>query len=206
MPGRPLRAHVPGGQALLGLALLAASACGPEVPEVTVVQPAPPGPGVVYTPVEVTLTPANVAAVVIAANQAEIDRANVARVRAASPEVRAFAERVLRESQAASRTIQQALMAYDIQPQPEAMASQIQSNAATTIAQMNQAQGFQVDRIYLDSEIASHRWQIGVLDAVIPSLQRSGAQQELTSLRNALAGRLAEAERISANLRNNRTY
>src|SRR5690606_22246853 len=87
--------------AVLGFAMLAWSGCESAVPEVTVVQPAPPGTTTAVV-TESKLSAANMAALVLAANNATIERAQYARTHAASPEVRAFADRIFSESQAAN--------------------------------------------------------------------------------------------------------
>ncbi|HWV58555.1 MAG TPA: DUF4142 domain-containing protein [Longimicrobiales bacterium] len=174
-------------------AVAALTACEPGAPDVAVIQPAPPG-AVVTT--SALLTPANVAAVVVEANQAMIERAMVARSDAADARVRAFADRVLRDSKEAERRIEQGLFLMGITPQPEAIAYQIESNAAQTVTALRRADGLEVDRLYLESEIANHRWLIGTIDAVMPTLTSSEARQELSAMRSMLSARLAEAERL----------
>lgn len=182
--------------AALATGVLALTGCGPGVPEVTVVQPAPPG-GPAYTVTETRrLSAENVAALVLAANQATIQRAQVARARASNPQVRAFADRVLSESQTAEALIQTVLAQYDITPKPEATAQLVNSHASRTVSLMQSATGLEVDRIYLEAESANTRWLIGTLNSVIPSIADSGVERELEAVRNALTNRLMEAERL----------
>jgi predicted outer membrane protein len=180
-----------GGAAALVAATFAVSGCAPEATEMVVVQPAAPG----VAPVPVRLTEANMAALVIAANDATTQRAQVAQARAADPEVRAFAGRVLSESQTAGQIIRQQLQRHRITPQPEQTAFQIGSNASQTVAEMQRAQGLNVDRIYLQSEIDNRRWLIQTLDSAIPAVP-ARAQQELRTLRADLNAKLQEAERL----------
>lgn len=176
---------------------LAWSGCEPTPTEVTVVQPAPPG-AVVSTAVPVTLDLSNVAGRVVAANNAAIQRSEVAQVRAADPRVRAFARRVLSESQTASSVIQRQLMAYGITPQPEATAFQVEQTAAQTVSMMQSAEGLEVDRIYLESQVANDRWLIAMLDSLIPTVPSGEARDGLMDLRSALNARLTEAQQLES--------
>lgn len=173
--------------------VLATAGCEPAPEEVTVIQPAPPG----MEPTTVTLNESNVAALVISTNNAAIQRAQVARTRAASPQVRAFAEQSLADHQMASQMLAQHLADMGITPQPEATSAQIDANAATTVAMMQQATGHEVDRIYLESEIANRRWVIQTLDsAVLPMVPGGDARESVEDLRELMVTRLMEAERL----------
>lgn len=182
--------------AMIMAAALAWAGCEPAPTEVTVAQPAPPG--AVVTTAPVTLSMANVAGLVVAANNATIQRSEVARVRAADPRVRAFAGRVLTESQRASGVIHQYLVTYGITPQPEATAAVIDRNSAQTVSMLQGAQGLEVDRIYLQSQIENDRWLINSLDAVMPSVPSSDARDQLMELRSALNARVLEAQNLEA--------
>src|SRR5690606_23064658 len=155
------------------------------VPEVTVVQPAPPGTTTAVV-TESKLSAANMAALVLAANNATIERAQYARTHAASPEVRAFADRIFSESQAANLMLAQLFATYDVTPQPEATARLVSNNAAKTVSLMQAARGHDVDRIYLEAESANHRWLIGTLNSISPALLSAGAERELDAVRTAL--------------------
>ncbi|HLU24550.1 MAG TPA: DUF4142 domain-containing protein [Longimicrobiales bacterium] len=187
------RASITSVMAAVTALALAAAACEPTPQEVTVIQPAPPG----VEPTSVTLDAANVAALVISTNNAAIQRAQVARTRATSPQVRAFAEQSLADHQMASQVIAQHLAEMDITPKPEATSAQIDANAATTVAMMQQATGYEVDRIYLESEIANRRWVIQTIDsAVLPMVPGGDARRSIQDLRELMVTRLMEAERL----------
>ena len=184
-----------GAAAFVAAVALASAACEPAGQEVTVIQPAAPG----AVPTEVVLTEANMAAVLIAANNATIQRAQVARTRAANPQVRAFAEQILVEHQAAGQVIQQQAQRFGITPQPETIAAQLDANAAQTVAMMQTATGTEVDRIFLESEIANRRWLIQTLDAaVLPMVPNGGVEREVRDLRQVLSTRLLQAEQLLA--------
>ena len=187
--------------AALATALLAA--CEPGAPSVTVVQPAPAG-AVVAT--GAAMTAANVAAIVVAANDATIERARVARAEAEDPRVRAFANRVFRESQEAALHIDQAVFMLGLAPQPEAIAYQLESDAAQTVTALRRAQGLEVDRIYLETEIANHRWMLGTIDAVAPTITVPAAVQELDDYRSLLAARLTAAELLAVEVLGDRYH
>lgn len=184
--------------AVVGVAAFGLSACYEAVPEVTIVQPAPPGVAVAGTvvPAETRLTLSNAAAIVLAANQAAIQRSDIARSRAANQQVRSFAERVYLESQAAEAALQALLAEYDITPQPEQTTSLVSNYSARTATLLNAARGLEVDRIFLEAEAANDRWLIGTLNAVIPTATDAGARDDLQFVRNALTTRLMEAEHL----------
>jgi putative membrane protein len=177
---------------LLAVGAMGLGACGEPMPEVTVVQPAPPG----MIGETVVLSAGNLAALVEAANTATVQRAEVARQRASDPRVRDIANRIYNEGLAARGILAQQLVTFGITPQPEATAVLVSRYANQTVSMMQSARGLGVDRIYLESEIANHRWVIGVLDSVIPTLGNSTAEGRLNDIRNGLAQRLFELERL----------
>ncbi|HWV56764.1 MAG TPA: DUF4142 domain-containing protein [Longimicrobiales bacterium] len=181
--------------ALAGVALFGMSACYEAVPEVTVVQPAPPGTAVVV-PAETHLSTSNAAALVLAANNATIQRADIARSRASNAQVRSFAERVYLESQAADAALQALIADFDITPQADETSNRVSTIAARTVSYMQSARGLEVDRIFLEAQSANDRWLVGTLNAIIPTLPDVGARDDLEFVRNALTARLMEAERL----------
>lgn len=195
MSTQPRAGRVRTAAAVVIAGALAWAGCEPQPTEVTVIQPAPPG--AVTTARPVTLSMGNVAAVIVSQNNATIQRSEIARVRAADPRVRAFAGRVLSESQMAASVINQQLASHGITPQPEAISMEIDRNSAQTLASLQSAQGLEVDRIYLQTQIANDRWLISSLDAIVPSVP-SDQRGKLMELRDALNARVFEAQNLEA--------
>lgn len=182
------------GAAALTVGAFALSGCAADRPELVVAQPAPAG----TAPAAARLNEANMAALVIAANNATERRAQVEQARGADPEVRAFASRVLSESQTAGQVIRQQLHRHRIRPQPEQTSFRVESIAQQTVAEMERARGLEVDRIYLQSEIDNRRWLIQTLDSSIASTSDRRVRQGLAQVRADLNAKLQEAERLQA--------
>lgn len=185
------------GAAALTVGAFALSGCASDRPELVVAQPAPAG----TAPAAVRLNEANMAALVLAANNATERRAQVEQARGADPEVRAYASRVLSESQTAGQVIRQQLHRHGIRPQPEQTSFQVESIAQQTVAEMERARGLEVDRIYLQSEIDNRRWLIRTLDSTMASTKNRRAREGLAQVRADLNAKLREAERLQARVK-----
>lgn len=185
-----------GATAALAAAVIAMGGCAQEEPELVVAQPAPPG----VAPVEVTLNSANIAALTLAANNATMARARVARTEAEDPQVRAFASEVLAESQAGHQLIQARLNQLGITPVPEATSRQVEATARETVVMMREADGLEVDRIYLESEIDNDRWLLQTADSILSVTSDKHARRALQEFRATIADRLRRAERLQASV------
>lgn len=160
-------------------------ACAPS-PVVVPGTPAPPG-----------TNDASISGVFQTFNTAEVRTSELASTKATSPEVRAFAQMLVRDHNESNQRLSGILTSRNIQPLSSATSAEIQQSENNTYTTLQSRTGADFDRTYLDAEISHHRWVINQLDSnLIPNAQDSQLESYLKSVRGTEAAHLKEAERL----------
>lgn len=167
------------------------------VPEETTSAAPPVGTPTTSAP----LTDARIAAIVIAANDADIANGQLAQGKASRARVVAFAKRMIADHTSAN--YQATTLAGRIHLTPEASdrSRQMTEHSAEmreTLATVDRAA---FDKAYIDGEVAMHEQVLSALDdQLIPAAQNADLRQLLTSVRSTIALHLAEAQQIQGEL------
>lgn len=124
-------------------------------------------------------TDPQIAAIVVAADQADIDTAKVAKSRTRNPEVKEFAETMIRDHSGVNRQATALVRKLHVQPQPSATSKSLRDEAKKTIARLEKLKGSAFDKAYVDHEVAYHQQ---VLDAIHSTLLPDAKNPELKGL------------------------
>jgi putative membrane protein len=119
------------------------------------------------------LTDGQIAAITDDLNTGEIEQAKVARSKSKNKDVLSFANMMI-EHHGQAKKKQAALKES---PEPSPLAKQLQSDSQKTLTQLNQANGSDFDRAYLDAQVEGHQ---KALDTVRQKLLPSAKTPELT--------------------------
>lgn len=116
------------------------------------------------------LTDANIGAIVVAANQIDIDYGKLALAKSKNPKVRAFAERMITDHSAVQKSVFELAGKLGLTPQDNAISLELKKNAAEITAKLKTLKGEEFDRFYIDNEAAYHKQVTDAVEAVlIPS-------------------------------------
>lgn len=164
--------------------LFVAAACGSPAPVVEGL----PGP-------RRTLTGANLTAIAMAANNAEIGEAQLALARSRNDAVRQFAQRMITDHTAFNQEIMQ--IADRVGMQPEELTAEIQANAQRSRQSLEARTGAEFDRAYIAHQISMHRWLLETIDNVfIPAAGDSRLEGLLEARRATVADHLRQAQQV----------
>jgi putative membrane protein len=149
------------------------------------------------------LSDADIAGIVSAANQGEIDEAGIANGKASSAEVRAFAQMMITDHTAALNAARDLFTRRGITANmTDTTASQLASGAQQTVSNLSTYSGAAFDRAYMQSQVDTHQWLLNQLDStLIPSAHNRELRQLLTTQRGAVAAHLDRARQIMGALR-----
>jgi putative membrane protein len=159
-----------------------------------------------------TFSQSEVASVVLVVNQGEVTQGQIAQQRASTPEVRAYAERMVAEHTQAIQRLQTgaiaALRASVSDPTAAVLARQDQ-----LIGQDMQSQsGTSFDLTYMTTQVAAHAKVLGMIDrSLLPStvaIENAGQgdanlRNELTTTRTAVSDHLNLALQVQQRVRAN---
>lgn len=151
------------------------------------------------------VTPANVVAVVLAANNTDISYARLVPPRASNPEVKAFAQRMLTDHTLLNARIMDLSSRDGIMAEDNATSLDYRDHSARRRDILRELTGAKFDSTYIANEILYHRDLLEAISSVLIPATKSGELRDfVTSLRPAISAHLAHAEQIRASLASRR--
>ncbi len=176
------------------LILLATTACsltrGSAGPEPAAAATATPSSG---------LSDANIAAIVVAANNADILYADLALAKSADADVRAFATMVKKDHQSVNEAATALVTRLKVTPVDNQISFDLRDDAETKRLTLRELEGAAFDSAYATNEVSYHKTVLGAIDgALIPSAQNVELRELLVAVRPAVAAHLEHAETLAA--------
>ncbi len=146
-------------------------------------------------------TDPQIAAIVVTANQVDIDAGKLAERKAASSAVKEFAQRMVADHSSVNKSAAELVQRLHVQPESNAVSEDLKRGGEQNLKSLRTLSGAGFDRAYIDHEVAYHQ---SVLDAVdstlIPSAQNADLKALLVKVRPAFVDHLAHARQIQASL------
>ena len=170
-------------------ATAAAALLGFCLPSVTAAQKAP------------DLTDAEVANVVLTADDIDIDLARFAETRSKNAEVLKFAATMITDHSAVNAQATALAKKLNVTPAANAVSQSLLAGAKTARATLEPLQGAAFDQAYIEREVAFHQAVLDALDTLlIPTTSNAELKQLLVSVRPAIAAHLAHAQMLEKSL------
>jgi putative membrane protein len=177
----------------------AASTPPPAAPAVTESGSAAPAPE--PTPAAPALSDPQIAAIVVAANQVDIDAGQLALKKTKNPEVKKFAERMVTDHTAVNKAAVDLVTKLKVTPEESDASKSLTAGGADKRAELEKLDGDEFDRAYVDNEVAYHEAVIGVLKSqLIPSATNQELKDTLVGVQPAFDAHLQHAKSIQTAL------
>lgn len=142
-----------------------------------------------------------IAAILKAANDVDIDNGKLARKEASNPEVKAYAEQMVADHTQANETARDVAKKIKLKPKDNPTSDTLESAGKDTRKKLKDLKGADFDRAYIDSEVAFHQ---SILETIDKTLVPSAGSQEIKGLlakvRPNIAAHLAHAQHLQAAL------
>jgi putative membrane protein len=152
-------------------------------------------------PAAATLTDAQIAAIVVAANQVDIDAGKLAVEKSSNAEVTKFAQQMVTDHSAVNAAAVELVTRLKVTPEETDASRGLASSGTDTRTKLAALQGDAFDRAYVDNEVAYHQAVIGVLDSqLIPSATNEELKKTLVSVRPAFVAHLEHAQHLQTSL------
>lgn len=147
------------------------------------------------------MTDAQIAAIVVTANQIDIANGELATSRSENPEVKEFAERMIEDHQSVNQAASDLVTRLGVTPEENATSRTLKESADATREQLKGLSGTEFDKAYVDNEVAYHKAVIAVLDeTLIPSAKNEELKAMLVGVRPAFVAHLEHAQSIQSAL------
>ncbi|HKT99724.1 MAG TPA: DUF4142 domain-containing protein [Paraburkholderia sp.] len=148
-------------------------------------------------------TDPQIAAIVVAANQADIDAGKLAESKTHTKDVKAFAERMVTDHTSVNKAAVSLVQKLGVTPEANPTSDSLKQGGEANIAKLESLQGAQFDRAYIDHEVTYHEQVIDALDkTLIPSAKNAELKALLVKVRPAFVAHLEHAKHVQASLAN----
>lgn len=146
-------------------------------------------------------TDAQIAAIVVTANQVDIDAGNLARERAQSMDVKALAERMVSDHTGVNKAATELVLKLHVTPMANPTSASLKQGGDDNLANLRGLQGAAFDKAYVANEVTYHEAVIDALDkTLIPSARNQELKDLLVKVRPAFVGHLEHARYLQARL------
>jgi putative membrane protein len=146
-------------------------------------------------------TDPQIAAIVVTANQVDIDAGKLAKSKSKSKDVKDFAQLMITDHSGVNASATALVQKLHVTPEPNATSQSLQQGGDQNIAALKKLSGKAFDQAYVDHEVAYHQ---AVLDAVdktlIPSAHNAELKDLLVKVRPAFVAHLEHAKHLQSTL------
>jgi putative membrane protein len=186
----------------LGILSVALASCAKQGSESqTSTSTPPPAESTATAAPAPTLSDANIAAIVVAANTADIDNGKQGQTRARSADVKAFARQMINDHSASNQQASALATKLGLTPEDNATSTGIRTQQDSIRTAIKSLSGSAFDKAYVDNEVAYHETVLNAIDqALIPNAQNAELKQLLTNTRPIISAHLDHAKQIQAKL------
>jgi putative membrane protein len=148
-----------------------------------------------------SINDAQIAAIVVTANQVDIDAGKLAESKASSPEVKAFGKQMVTDHTGVNKQASDLVAKLGVKPEDNATAQSLKAGGADNVAKLNQLKGASFDKAYVDHEVVYHQQVLDALDkTLIPGAKNAELKALLVKVRPAFVAHLEHAKQVQASV------
>lgn len=145
---------------------------------------------------------AQIAAIVVTANQVDVDAGKLAAGKTQSATVKAFAQQMVTDHSGVNKMAVDLVTKLKVKPQDNPTAQSLQKGGDDNLAKLRTLSGAAFDKAYVDQEVTYHVAVLDALDKVlIPSASNAELKALLVKVRPAIDAHLQHAKHLQAELK-----
>ncbi|MBB5414601.1 putative membrane protein [Paraburkholderia atlantica] len=142
-----------------------------------------------------------IAAIVVTANQVDIDAGKLAETKTKSKDVKAFAQQMVTDHTGVNKAATDLAKKLNVTPEDNPTSQNIKQGGDENIARLKTLAGASFDKAYIDHEVTYHESVIDALDkTLIPSAKNDELKALLVKVRPAFVAHLEHARHVQAEL------
>lgn len=144
---------------------------------------------------------AQIASIVVTANQVDINAGKLAQRKAKNAEVKAFAKQMITDHTGVNKQAVALVTKLKVTPEDNATSQSLATGGMDNLKNLKTLKGAAFDKAYVDHEVAYHQQVIEAIDkTLIPSAQNAELKALLVAVRPAFVGHLEHAQQIQGTL------
>ena len=146
-------------------------------------------------------TDPQIAGIVVAANQIDIDAGKIAKSKSKNKEVKAFAQQMITDHSAVNKQAGALAKKLGVTPEDSDTSKNLKQGATENVANLKKLKNGAFDKAYVEHEVVYHQQVLDAIDKVLmPSAQNKELKDLITKVRPAIATHLEHAKHLQASL------
>jgi putative membrane protein len=146
-------------------------------------------------------TDPQIAAIVVTANQVDIDAGKLAKSKAHSQQVKDFAQRMITDHTGVNKSATELVQRLHVTPETNATSESLKQGGEQNLASLRKLRGSEFDQAYIRHEVAYHQSVLDAMDkALIPNARNAELKALLVKVRPAFVAHLEHAKQIQSSL------
>ena len=142
---------------------------------------------------------AQIAAIVVTANQVDIDAGKVAESMGRSSDVKKFGKDMVRDHTGVNKSAVELVTKLKVTPEDNPTAMSLKKGGMENVANLKTLKGKAFDKAYIDHEVAYHEQVIEAMDkTLIPGAKNEELKALLVKVRPAFVSHLAHAKHLQS--------
>jgi putative membrane protein len=144
---------------------------------------------------------AQIASIVVTANQVDIDAGNLAKAKATNADVKSFAQQMVTDHSGVNKQATELVTKLKVTPEDNPTSQSLKSGGEKNVASLKGLTGAAFDKAYIDHEVTYHQQVLDAIDkTLIPNAKNAELKALIVKVRPAFAAHLEHAKRIQSSL------
>jgi putative membrane protein len=146
-------------------------------------------------------TDPQIAAIVVTANQVDIDAGTLAKSKSTNKEVQDFAQLMITDHTGVNKSATALVQKLHVTPEDNATSQGLKKGGDDNLAALKKLSGSAFDRAYVDHEVTYHQAVIDAVDStLIPNAKNADLKALLIKVRPAFVAHLEHAKQLQSKL------
>jgi putative membrane protein len=147
-------------------------------------------------------TDAQIASIVVTANQVDIDAGNLAQTTSTAADVKAFGKLMVTDHTGVNKQATELVTKLKVTPEDNPTSKALRDGGAKNIANLKTLKGAAFDKAYVANEVAYHQQVLDAVDKVlIPNAKNAELKALLVKVRPAFVAHLEHAKHLQSTLK-----
>jgi putative membrane protein len=144
---------------------------------------------------------AQIAHIVVTANQVDIDAGKLAKSKSKNKDVKAFGQRMITDHTGVNKQAKALVKKLKVKPEDNDTSKSLKDGGKDNIKKLKGMKGAEFDKAYADNEVTYHQAVLDAIDkTLIPSAQNAELKDLITKVRPAIEAHLEHAKKLQASL------
>jgi putative membrane protein len=145
---------------------------------------------------------AQIASIVVTANQVDVDAGQLAKATSKNAEVKAFAQTMVTDHTGVNKQAVALVTKLKVTPEDNDTSKALKAGGEKNVANLKTLKGADFDKAYVDHEVEYHQQVLDAVDkTLIPSAQNAELKALLVKVRPAFVAHLEHAKHLQASLK-----